>query len=506
MTSPAGISKMHLYGPGDTRRDRNEDESEPSWRTPFWRDYARLVHSAAFRRLAGKTQLFPGKESDFFRNRLSHSLEVAQIAKSIALRINTDFLGGANGNLQINTDLVEFAALAHDLGHPPFGHNGEAALDECMKNVGGFEGNAQTLRVLARLEKKVTTTTSSTGIAHGRDERLGLNLAYRSLAAILKYDRMIPRRRRRSGPVLNPQKGYYFLEDDLVKRIRESVVGRSTAVLKTTECGVMDLADDIAYSTYDLEDCFKVGFLTPLAMLAEDDSLLPRVAQKVKRDIGFAGSLEDLIPRILHELDFVFDGIVGSPKRLSSVAETMTAGAAPAKSDESRLYTAERMARSWAAEALAVSEATCALGYERTRFTSWLVNDAIQGVEFALNRESPALSVVCFPERLSLRISILKHYVYEAIISSPRLQIVEGRGFDIVKQIFDRLSDDGACTERGARFLPPDFREQFDAFAGNTTLQKRVVCDFIAGMTDRYAVEFHQRLFSVNAETLFKTF
>lgn len=118
---------------------------DQNYRSAFRRDYARLIHSAAFRRLQGKTQLYPGHESDFFRNRLTHSLEVAQIAKSIALKINeaSDFFR-AN---PINVDLVEFAGLAHDLGHPPFGHNGEHALDYCMRDHGGFEGNAQTLRL-----------------------------------------------------------------------------------------------------------------------------------------------------------------------------------------------------------------------------------------------------------------------------------------------------------------------------------------------------------------------
>jgi len=122
-------------------------------RSAFRRDYGRLLHSPAFRRLQGKTQLFPGHESDFFRNRLTHSLEVAQVAKGIASQIND-----SEPTFQkdpIDTDLVEFAALAHDLGHPPFGHNGEAALDDCMKEFGGFEGNAQTLRLLAAVEKKV---------------------------------------------------------------------------------------------------------------------------------------------------------------------------------------------------------------------------------------------------------------------------------------------------------------------------------------------------------------
>ena len=114
-------------------------EGESAYRCAFRRDYARLLHCPAFRRLQGKTQLFPSVEHDFFRNRLTHSLEVAQIAKSIALRLNHHHSYFVDN--PIDLDLVETAALAHDLGHPPFGHDGERALDDCMKKRGGFEGN-----------------------------------------------------------------------------------------------------------------------------------------------------------------------------------------------------------------------------------------------------------------------------------------------------------------------------------------------------------------------------
>jgi len=125
---------------------------EKTHREPFRRDNGRLIHSAVFRRLQGKTQLFPCYESDFFRNRLTHSLEVSQIAKGIVEQINSTHQYFKKN--PIDRDLVETAALAHDLGHPPFGHNGEKALDDMMKEYGGFEGNAQTLRILTKLEKK----------------------------------------------------------------------------------------------------------------------------------------------------------------------------------------------------------------------------------------------------------------------------------------------------------------------------------------------------------------
>lgn len=142
-----------LYTDDDRQRVMPEaDPGAQSGRTAFRRDFGRLLHSPSFRRLQGKTQLFPGHESDFFRNRLTHSLEVAQVAKGVALRLNA--LEPCFHDDPIDTDLVELAALAHDLGHPPFGHNGERALDDCMKRTGGFEGKAQTLRLLTVIEKR----------------------------------------------------------------------------------------------------------------------------------------------------------------------------------------------------------------------------------------------------------------------------------------------------------------------------------------------------------------
>jgi dGTPase len=149
------MTELVFYHPGDYGRvvDIADSRSREAYRSPFRRDYARIVHAPAFRRLQRKLQLFPDEESDFFRNRLTHSVEVAQIAKSIAIRLN-HIIGSKDPDCgPIDTDLVEAISLAHDIGHPPFGHTGEAALHKKMRSVGGFEGNAQTLRILTRLEK-----------------------------------------------------------------------------------------------------------------------------------------------------------------------------------------------------------------------------------------------------------------------------------------------------------------------------------------------------------------
>jgi dGTPase len=222
---------VKLYRKTDWDREvTDEEERDDPWRSPIGRDYGRIIHSASFRRLQGKTQVFPGHESDFFRSRLTHSLEVAQIAEGIAERLN--YVEPRLKNDPINERLCAAASLVHDLGHPPFGHNGERALDDAMKKHGGFEGNAQTLRILSKLEKKVRRKQPESG-----DDRAGLNLTYRLLAGILKYDREIPLTRGKRASLV---KGYYQSEAPLVERIKEAVCGRPIRKFKTLECSIMD--------------------------------------------------------------------------------------------------------------------------------------------------------------------------------------------------------------------------------------------------------------------------
>ena len=186
------------------------------------------------------------------------------------------------GAKRIDTRLCAVAGLVHDIGHPPFGHNGERALDDKMKAFGGFEGNAQTLRILSRLEKKIKHSVLFDG-----DDRAGMNLCYRTLAATIKYDNEIPFTRSKNSGLT---KGYYQSEAKLVAIIKDKVLrGKSVpkgVKFKTIECQILDIADDIAYSVYDLEDSLKAGFLSPAGILASDEQLLADVAGEVTKQIG----------------------------------------------------------------------------------------------------------------------------------------------------------------------------------------------------------------------------
>lgn len=448
---------MKLYDEFDCKRVQPEAEEIALGRSPYRRDFGRLLHSPSFRRLQGKTQLFPGNESDFFRNRLTHSLEVAQIAKGVAQKINA--INAEFTVDPINLDLVEFAGLAHDLGHPPFGHNGERALDQCMIEHGGFEGNAQTLRILSNGEKKVLRDVPGVmdfcGIApNGTDRRLGLNLTYRSLAAILKYDKVIPLRRDHGAKLV---KGYYVTEEQLVADIKRHVQGvEHLGSFKTIECQIMDLADDIAYSTYDLEDAMKGGFIHPMEVLAKigDESLLKKLHAAVKEEVTDVTEQQ------------VFDAVTD--------LLPMEAG----NGNGLQSYTASKL--------IATN------GVLRTEFFSELVGAFILSVYI----EVPAgvrSARILVPRDTRIKIESMKHLSFLLTIMSPGLKVVEYRGEDVVKAIFDALNGDN-----GHQLLPDDLQLPYERLK-TTDSKRRLICDFVAGMTDRYAVEFYSRLRAAGA-------
>ncbi|WP_425461575.1 deoxyguanosinetriphosphate triphosphohydrolase [Glycomyces buryatensis] len=284
-------------GPSEARRPADERRvaENGSPRSPFGRDRARVLHSAGFRRLAAKTQVHTAGTDDFLRTRLTHSLEVAQIARETGDKLGCE------------PDVVDVAGLAHDLGHPPFGHNGEDALHAVAGPCGGFEGNAQTLRVVSRLEAK---------ILDGQGESVGLNLTRASLDAMCKYPWGLEPGRRKFG----------VYEDD--RPIFDWVRGDAPEGVQCLEAQVMDWSDDVAYSVHDVEDGLHGGYID-LARLMDDteeqEGVCADVAGRYSEESAAAlqealkDLLHDPVMRGLHD----YDGSLRSQVALKAFTSTM---------------------------------------------------------------------------------------------------------------------------------------------------------------------------------------
>lgn len=480
-----------LYKASDSYRlvDPLQGKSLEAFRSPWRQDIARLIHSPAFRRLQGKTQVFPRTESDFVRTRLTHSLEVAQIAKSIAIKINAIDKNFSNKRLNIIPEIVEFAGLAHDLGHPPFGHNGETALDNCMLEFGGFEGNAQTLRILAKLEKKqllnggilIENAIDSQGI----DQRCGLNLTARTLASILKYDHEIPfsKNDRKNEGV---QKGYYEEENSCVNWIKKSVANSYIGTFKTIECSIMDLADDIAYATYDIEDVLKIKFIRLIDFLTLNAEIIERIAgvvsersKKYYPDISVSShniSSTEIVTSIINLLKDILPTEqnmqnLSDPEAVQIMSIFLASGASNSISND---------------------------GYMRTKFTSELVQKYLDSIEVLYNEDYPCMSSVRIGHEQFIELEVLKNLTYCITIDSAAIKTTEYRANEVVKSIFDAILKDN-----GHKLLPDDFRTMYNSMNKDRS-KKRLICDYIAGMTDEYAADLYDRLFSSVKGSIFK--
>ncbi len=379
-------------------------------RSEFEHDRSRIIHSAAFRRLQGKTQVFGVYEGDFFRTRLTHSLEVAQIAKGIALTLGAD------------PDLVEAVCLAHDLGHPPFGHNGERTLHQLMRAHGGFEGNAQTLRIVTRLEQK-------------HADYAGLNLTYQTLDGMLKYKTCIDASAiATASPGL--VKGFYAEDRILVETItRQTGSGQQ----RSLACQIMDVADDIAYSVHDLEDSLKAGLLTPADLRRHPPA---RVVRAVNA-------------------------------RLAAWERTVTESAV--HSELARI--ADRLEQ--------LEQRSLRAG--RKMLTRDLIHEFVSPVA----GQSHGLIDTDFPNRV--RIEALKAFESYKVINNPRVTTLGHKGKEVLRRLFAVL-DQG---QESIGLFPEDHGEHYEhaLLNGDEAVRKRVICDFLAGMTDSYALRFYSRLF-----------
>jgi dGTPase len=415
-----------LYDEHDRARvvDEPPKRVDAPVRTAFERDRARVVHAAASRRLAAKTQVVGPQTDDFVRNRLTHSLEVAQVARDLARALGC------------HPDITETAALAHDLGHPPFGHNGERVLAELSQDCGGFEGNAQTLRLLSRLEAK---TFDATGAS------VGLNLTRATLDACTKYPWSRAGAPGPGGvhadgtPRFVVKFGVYDDDAPVFDWLREGVTGRRQCV----EAQVMDLADDVAYSVHDVED----GIV--------------------------AGRLE------LTRLD------------LDALWETVRAWYLPDSTDDelSAALASMRRQESWPTTAYAGTRRDLAAIKNLTSDLIGRFCGSVQAATFAaadgpLVRHRAELVV---PHATLVEIGILKgiaaHYVMQA---TDRLSLMERQRL-LLAELF------AALWERGADALDRPFSDDWAA-ADDDAARRRVVVDQVASLTDASAVSRHATL------------
>ncbi|MFT4122317.1 MAG: deoxyguanosinetriphosphate triphosphohydrolase [Microbacteriaceae bacterium] len=407
------------YGGADAERWLPEEHRNP--RSDFARDRARLLHSSALRRLAAKTQvLSPTQGLDFARTRLTHSLEVAQIGHEI---------GGALG---LDPDVAETACLAHDIGHPPFGHNGERALNAWAEDIGGFEGNAQNLRVLTRIEPKV----------FGPDGRsYGLNLTRASLDAACKYP--WPQATSVGDPSGRRKFGVYADDEPVFRWMREGAPDRRLCI----EAQVMDLADDIAYSAHDFEDAVVSGYLDVRALgsRVDHDALVTSMVAWIGGELGHDA------------LAAAFDRLERLPDWLEGWDGTRV--------DLARLK----------------------------NLTSQLIGRFAHAAVHATRREHPRRALTRFaadvvvPEDTRAEIAVLKGIVAANVMSTNARQPIYAEQRAVLTHLADAL------LQREGRDLDSVFAVDWEQ-AADDAARKRVVVDQVASLTDQSATAWHARL------------
>jgi dGTPase len=406
------------YEPADAERWLPEQHSNR--RSDFARDRGRVLHSSALRRLAVKTQvLSPTAGLDFARNRLTHSLEVAQVGRELAV------------NLGLDPDVVDGACLAHDLGHPPFGHNGERALAAWSHDIGGFEGNAQTLRLLTRLEPKV----------FGPDGRsYGLNLTRASLDASCKYP--WPAQHGVADPSGRSKFGFYTDDADAFAWLR---AGAPEGV-RCIEAQVMDLSDDIAYSVHDFEDAVVSGYLDvpALSARADHEALVDSMFEWIGGEIDHDGLIAAFDR--LDNLEYWIDSWDGSRRDLARLKN----------------LTSQLIGR-FAGEAVRATRAAHPEG-SLTRFAA--------DVEV--------------PYETRAEIAVLKGIVAANVMSTNSRKPIYARQRGILTELADAL---WARPER----LDLGFAEDFAA-AADDAARKRVVVDQVASLTDVSAMTWLEGL------------
>jgi dGTPase len=390
MSPPAGGDLAPYACRPEESRGRRFPESASPTRSAFQRDRDRIIHSTAFRRLMHKTQVFVRQEGDHFRTRLTHSMEVAQIARSISRA------------LDLNEDLAEALALAHDFGHTPFGHAGGEALDEAMAPWGGFDHNAQTLRVLTRLEARYASFD-------------GLNLTWETLEGVVKHN----------GPLLGPASAGKAVPAAVAEYVRGHDLELDS--FPGAEAQVAALADDIAYNNHDIDDGLRAGLFTT-GDLVDVPLAGPKFAEAARL---YAGAGET---RLIHEsVRRMIDAMVND---LLTETRRRLAEARPAAADDIRRLGAP---------------------------------------------------VAAFSDDMAGHDRALKAFLHKHMYRHDAVVAMADEARRVVRDLFAALNDDRTL-------LPPAWRERVEG--ADEARAARVTADFIAGMTDRFAIAEHQRLFN----------
>lgn len=425
---------------------------ENDHRSPYQRDRGRILHSEAFRCLQAKTQIHAVGEDDFYRTRLTHSLEVAQIGNSLRAKLAQDITGfqavtshskfeNFSKNLSAllpSRSLIESICYMHDIGHPPFGHGGETALNYKMRDFGGFEGNGQTFRIVTSLESYTPNT--------------GMNLTRRALLGILKYPVFLDQTRSKEHVPISTtrfinahhfktSKGIYRDDEAMFNWVLEPLSKQdqtlfctvkqsedpftpSKPLYKSLDCSIMELADDIAYAVHDLEDAIVLGMITP------------QIWEHAKQTFENCQSewIKDFLPVM-----------------------------------NKSLFSEQR--------------------YERKDIIGSLVNFFITHVQWQANPqfEEPLLhfNAILPPDVLGV-LRILKNFVYEYVIMDTKTQHVEYKGQRILMDIFDMLSSEPL------RLLPRSIAQQWKE--AEEDKRPRIICDYLSGMSDRQAFRLYESL------------
>ena len=394
-------------------------------RSDFERDRARVLHSAALRRLAAKTQVVRATSADFPRTRLTHSLECAQIGRELGQEIGCD------------PDLVDAACLAHDIGHSPFGHNGESALNELAAAIGGFEGNAQTLRLLTRLEPKT--------------EGAGLNLTRATLDATLKYPWF-------GEP--GTKFGAYAEDAEVFGWIRQGAPDRRPCL----EAQVMDWADDVAYSVHDMEDGFHAGLITVKNLKSRTERAeVSRTAITYCPGGVTEAELTEILEALL-ALDIWPASYDGGPETVAALKN----------------LTSELIGRF----CVAAQQATLAAASESAPHPTTTPLSHTSPIGHSFTRYAADLVV---PRRQRLECALLKAITARYVMNRAGVVAAQARERELLTELT-------YAVERGApQTLDPLLRPSWDA-AQTDAARRRVVIDQVASLTDTSAIAWHHRL------------